>query len=702
MGRSKLIKSSLFAALFFGIFLTDSNPGWGWGEKLVYKGSLGSVTEGLVGYWDFNEGEGDIAYDESPFANDGILVNEPTWILGAANGALRFDGVDDYVECSGGPSLSDLSATFTITFRMRTQGTGQSEYILYKGGLTKGFYFRTHVDDTLLFKLDDGTNEVYRSSNNTAPTDGEWHFIAARVIGRTSMELYVDGVLQTLGWMDLSLVGDITNTDQLTLAGTTVDPNAHYRGDLDDIRIYNRVLGVTEILTILNDWVPPEEITPTPVPPTGTPTPTPTPDGSGGTPANVYYVRPPGGNYGAEDGSDWNNAFDGIPEDMHRGWTYYLADGTYPGRDLFAPVVGSQTIQIFKATLQNHGTNVGWTPTFGDGAAVFSSQITIWTANWIIDGRERNPDWKTEYGIRIDASGNKGIRIIRDAVDNVTIRYVEFEGRGDDGGASPANDLVYVTADVTGFLLSKCYLHDSGRTFVLLRSGDDGLIEHCYFARNESTAAQHGAGISAYGGTDRWTVRNNIWEDADGTGIVMFAGDGWDVMGNLCFETGTRNIQHGNGSVATWSGYLVTNSRVVNNTFARISGASGLRFGHDVGAFGNLGYNNLWYECPNISFSGLIHVFNAFYDSQNKSEPNGQYTSGDPFVDSENFDFNLAGPTDPGLDVPEFPFQIDIEDRIRGADGVWDRGAMELGDIYSGGGGAGGLFFDVREWGLYE
>ena len=42
----------------------------------------GSLTEGLVGWWKFDETEGNIAYDSSGNGNDGNLTNGPTWTEG--------------------------------------------------------------------------------------------------------------------------------------------------------------------------------------------------------------------------------------------------------------------------------------------------------------------------------------------------------------------------------------------------------------------------------------------------------------------------------------------------------------------------------------------------------------------------------------------------------------------------------------------
>ena len=43
-------------------------------------GAASPLAKNLVGFWRFNEGDGDTAYDKSKNGNNGALVNGPTWI----------------------------------------------------------------------------------------------------------------------------------------------------------------------------------------------------------------------------------------------------------------------------------------------------------------------------------------------------------------------------------------------------------------------------------------------------------------------------------------------------------------------------------------------------------------------------------------------------------------------------------------------
>src|SRR5437879_13793231 len=55
---------------------------------------------------------------------------------------------------------------------------------------------------------------------------------------------------------------------------------------------------------------------------------------------NAFCVR--AGATGANNGSDWNNAFSSLPATLQRGAIYYVADGSYGSYVFHAPVSGSE------------------------------------------------------------------------------------------------------------------------------------------------------------------------------------------------------------------------------------------------------------------------------------------------------------------------------------------------------------------------
>jgi hypothetical protein len=95
---------------------------------------------------------------------------------------------------------------------------------------------------------------------------------------------------------------------------------------------------------------------------------------------------------------------------------------------------------------------------------------------------------------------------------------------------------------------------------------------------------------------------------------------------------------------------------------------------------GNIAYNNLFYNSASPDFSRFpTHDYNTFINSGGAhSETNGTTaTSGDPFVDFANLNFALKAATTVGKALPA-PYTFDPIGAMRGADGVWDRGAFEF------------------------
>jgi hypothetical protein len=83
--------------------------------------------------------------------------------------------------------------------------------------------------------------------------NGEWKFIAGVYNSvQNKVYLYIDGILQA----DIGKAsGDINTLQDLLIGyGYSYDPgNHHYKGSIDDIRIYNRTLSDQEIVTLYND-----------------------------------------------------------------------------------------------------------------------------------------------------------------------------------------------------------------------------------------------------------------------------------------------------------------------------------------------------------------------------------------------------------------------------------------------------------------
>ena len=76
---------------------------------------------GLISYWKFDEGSGTTAYD-SVGANNGTVYGA-NWTTGKVDGALSFDGVDDYVNVPDSSSLDIVNYVTAVSYTHLTLPT---------------------------------------------------------------------------------------------------------------------------------------------------------------------------------------------------------------------------------------------------------------------------------------------------------------------------------------------------------------------------------------------------------------------------------------------------------------------------------------------------------------------------------------------------------------------------------------------------
>ena len=72
---------------------------------LVPAFAAAQIDDSLILYLSFDEGNGEDAFDTSNYGNNGVLNGGPEWVDGRFGKALKFDGVDDYVEIPDNESL---------------------------------------------------------------------------------------------------------------------------------------------------------------------------------------------------------------------------------------------------------------------------------------------------------------------------------------------------------------------------------------------------------------------------------------------------------------------------------------------------------------------------------------------------------------------------------------------------------------------
>ena len=229
----------------------------------TYKGDVWSFTVwsefdpnlDLIGWWKFDEGTGDTAFD-SAGDNHGT-VYDTNWTTGIIGGALNFDGDADYVDLGNDGSLKPLlPATFSAWVRLSSQGN--APYIIAVDNQTSRYYgiwFSVNSSDKLAVSYGDGggpdpTNRRSKAGTTTLSAD-TWYHVAAVITGGTDMSLYVDGIDDEGAYSGTG--GSLSYSTDSVLIGTRHDFEFSFDGKIDDVRIYERALTDQDMWSLYQD-----------------------------------------------------------------------------------------------------------------------------------------------------------------------------------------------------------------------------------------------------------------------------------------------------------------------------------------------------------------------------------------------------------------------------------------------------------------
>src|ERR1044071_1533636 len=126
--------------------MQNQRPLFLWLMLTVSTGLRGAITDGLIGYWKFDQTNGTVAIDSMTNANHGALNNFPAdnsqWIVGRIGGALNFRGPasGDYVRV---PNYPKPTTAMTVSAWVWADGrpTWASIVKNWGGALAGQFHF---------------------------------------------------------------------------------------------------------------------------------------------------------------------------------------------------------------------------------------------------------------------------------------------------------------------------------------------------------------------------------------------------------------------------------------------------------------------------------------------------------------------------------------------------------------------------------
>lgn len=202
----------------------------------------GTFYDGLVAYWSFDEGDGDIAYDYSGNDNDGTICGA-VWVDGISGGALNFDGANDYVNCGNKASL-DIDNEITIAAWVKRNAEGTSwEMIINKdpAGSTDDNWFLGINENTAMFRVT--TDIPHNLDSEVVISAGSWYHLVG-TYDKSYLRIYVNG--EEKNSLSESDGIDVVNRD-VHIGSASGGSSYPFNGLIDEVRIYNRALGPEEI-----------------------------------------------------------------------------------------------------------------------------------------------------------------------------------------------------------------------------------------------------------------------------------------------------------------------------------------------------------------------------------------------------------------------------------------------------------------------
>ena len=211
---------------------------------------LAGITKdtSLVAHYDFEEGPGDTITDVSGNGNTGYVYGTASWSPGRSGTGLEFDitEINENLEgdCAEIPDSSgDLSINGDFSLALwikRKPGSLGDEWFLRKPG-TYAWKIESNKPHFLIYSP--GLNVVSPSSLELGPW---YHLVAIYNQSTQIVSIYIDGELDTTAAVGAPL--NLTSDDHIL--GHSGD--ACFNGTLDDVRIYNKVLSLSEIQAIYN------------------------------------------------------------------------------------------------------------------------------------------------------------------------------------------------------------------------------------------------------------------------------------------------------------------------------------------------------------------------------------------------------------------------------------------------------------------
>ena len=216
-----------------------------WSFSTASQISTLAPDNGLIARWKLDETSGTTAASTTG-TYPGTVSGSPVRTTGVDGNAISFDGINDMI--TTGSSLLSNRTMFSMSGWYRSSLTTGNRVALWG------------QNDVVEFGISGSTLMVYTASGGNLsialPTPNQWHHLACVGDGLL-LKIYVDGVLAASGGSYVATSYGSSTSYGFNIGAATWDPTGNwFTGQIDDVRVYNRVLSDVEVYNLSSASIP--------------------------------------------------------------------------------------------------------------------------------------------------------------------------------------------------------------------------------------------------------------------------------------------------------------------------------------------------------------------------------------------------------------------------------------------------------------
>lgn len=208
------------------------------------------ISNGLLGHWEFEEGEGESTVDSSGNNHTGTIGGNALWQPGRIGDySLEFDGVLGHVIPSNSSTLNSNTYTISLWLNGDTNFSGTVFRLSNSSSntITRSKYEIQVTPTNITFINGNGSDASDSDIFSTTLTAGSWWHIVCTLDGNDVKSCYRNGSLISTTTLDIDISANNASGSYIATARNIEGNNRFFEGLLDDVRVYDRALSESDI-----------------------------------------------------------------------------------------------------------------------------------------------------------------------------------------------------------------------------------------------------------------------------------------------------------------------------------------------------------------------------------------------------------------------------------------------------------------------